>query len=71
MKKHLPRRAADYGGGASGFTAYLVFRTFRLAIPVLYWLSQSADGRRRYTAGGLPKNYLAITTKSLTEKEVE
>ena len=63
MKKHLPRSVADYGGGTGGFAAYMAFRLLRLALPALHRLSQASDSKIRYTAGGLPKNYLAIMTK--------
>ena len=63
MKKHLPRSAADYGGGAAGLMAYLAFRVLRLFIPVFHALANDADSKLRYTGGGLPKNYLAIMTR--------
>ena len=63
MKKHLPRRSKDFGGGLHGLLAKIAFAMFRFVIPALYRFSNVSDSRLRYTKGGLPINYLAIMTK--------
>lgn len=63
MKKHLPRRPSDFGGGLQGAVSAATFAVFRLFLSPLMRAANAADRRQRYTAGGLPKNYLAVVTK--------
>lgn len=63
MKKHLPWRPSDYGGGLQGWVSALTFLAFRPVLSPLRRAATAADRRTRHEAGGLSINYLAILSK--------
>ncbi|UCI05686.1 class I SAM-dependent methyltransferase [Mesorhizobium sp. B1-1-8] len=63
MKRHLPWKPSDFGGGLQGVVSAGAFAVFRLFLSPLRWAANAADSRNRYVGGGLPKNYLMILSK--------
>lgn len=63
MKRHLPWKPSDFGGGLQGVVSAGAFAIFRFFLSPLGWAANAADSRNRYIGGGLPKNYLAILSK--------
>lgn len=63
MKRNLPRSPRGYGGGPIGLLTFMAFMLLWPLLPVLRLAAAYADSKVRFTAKGLPINYLAILTK--------
>lgn len=61
--RHLPVRAADYGGGPLGAAAGASMVLVRQALRILAFTFTLLDLRHKYVTGGNPKNYCVVAQK--------